>query len=151
MSAVAVFEERSDPGGLASALLSVAVHLILLAVLIFGVRWQSRPPETVSVELWEPPPPAVAEVPEPAPPLRPEPPVVVKPEPEPPKPEIVEKKAPPPPPKPVAKAELKPAPKPVPKPVAPAEALKPRVDDTQKRIREELAREQASLAVDRER
>jgi len=74
--------------------------------------------------------------------------VVVKPEapkPEPviPKPEIVEKKAPPPKPKPVPKAEPKPVPK--------AEPFKPRVDQTQKRIREELAREQASLAIDRER
>jgi colicin import membrane protein len=150
MSTAAVFEAREEGGSVASALLSAAVHLLLLAVLIFGVRWQSRPPEAVSVELWEPPP-AVAEAPRPAPPLRPEPPVVVKPEPELSKPEIVEKKAPPPPPKPVAKAEPKPAPKPEPKPVAKAEPLKPRVDDAQKRIQEQLAREQASLAIDRER
>ena len=157
MSAVAVFVDRDEGGELASALLSAAVHVLLLAVLIFGVRWQNRPPETVAVELWEPPPPAV-EAPRPAPVPKVEPPAVVKPEPVPPKPEIVEQKAPPPkpvvkpepkvepkpsPPKPVAKAE----PKPVPKP----EPLKPKVDDTQKRIREQLAREQASLAVDRER
>jgi colicin import membrane protein len=148
-TAAAVFEERVDPGRLSSAVLAAAVHLALLAVLIFGVRWQNRPAEAVSVELWEPPPAPVVEPPKPEP--RPEP-VVVKPEapkPEPviPKPEIVEKKAPPEKPKPVPK----PLPKAEPKPVPKAEPSKPRVDETQKRIREELAREQASLAVDRER
>ncbi len=148
VASAAVFEERIDHGKLSSAVLAAAVHLALLAVLVFGVRWQSRPPEAVSVELWEPPPPApVVESPKPVPTPEP-PPVVVKPEavkPEPviPKPEIVEKKAPPPKPKPVPKAEPKPVPK--------AEPFKPRVDQTQKRIREELAREQASLAIDRER
>jgi len=148
VASAAAFEERIDPGKLSSAVLAAAVHLALLAVLVFGVRWQNRPAESVSVELWEPPPPApVVEAPKPEP--KPEPaPVVVKPEapkPEPviPKPEIVEKKAPPPKPKPQAKAEPKPVPKAVP--------FKPRVDQTQKRIREELAREQASLAIDRER
>jgi colicin import membrane protein len=147
-AAGAIFEERVDPGKLSSAVLAAAVHLALLAVLIFGVRWQNRPAEAVTVELWEPPPPApVVEPPKPVPTPEP-PPVVVKPEaakPEPvvPKPEIVEKKAPPPKPKPAPKAEPKPVPK--------AEPLKPRVDETQKRIREELAREQASLAVDQER
>ena len=148
VASAAAFEERIDPGKLSSAVLAAAVHLALLAVLVFGVRWQNRPAESVSVELWEPPPPApVVEAPKPEP--KPEPaPVVVKPEapkPEPviPKPEIVEKKAPPPKPKPIPKVEPKPVPK-----VAP---FKPRVDETQKRIREELAREQASLAIDRER
>jgi colicin import membrane protein len=139
MSAAAVFEEREDPGRAASALLAATVHLLLLAVLVFGVSWQSRPPESVAVELWEPPPAApVAEAPKPVPQAE-----APKPEPVLAKPEIVEK-APPPKPKPVPKAE--------PKPVAKAEPLKKaRVDDTQKRIREELAREQASLAIDRER
>ena len=41
--------------------------------------------------------------------------------------------------------------KPPPKPVAKPEPLKPKVDEAQKRIQEQLAREQASLAVDRER
>ena len=141
VASASVFEERLDPGKLTSALLAAAVHLALLAVLVFGVRWQNRPAESVTVELWEPPPAPVVEAPKPEPA-----PVVVKPEapkPEPviPKPEIVEKKAPPP--KPVPKAEPKPVPK--------AEPFKPRVDQTQKRIREELAREQASLAIDRER
>jgi len=164
MSATAVFEERSEPGQLSSALLSAAMHLLLLVVLVLGVRWQSRPPESVAVELWEPPPAPVVEAPKPAPLPKVEPAPPPKPEPLLPKPEIVEKKAPPAPPKPkpIPKVEHKPEPKPVvkaepkqkpvpPKPVAKAEPLKPRVDDSQKRIREELAREQASLAVDRER
>jgi colicin import membrane protein len=158
VSATAVIVDREEGGELASAMLSAAVHVLLLAVLIFGVRWQSRPPESVAVELWEPPPPA-AEAPRPAPVPKIEPPAVVKPEPVPPKPEIVEKKAPPPPPKPVAKAEPKVEPKPPPpkpaakvepKPVPKPEPLKPRVDET-RRFQEQLAREQNSLAVDRER
>lgn len=137
MSAAAVFEERIDPGRFTSALLAAAVHALLLAVLVFGVSWQNRPPESIAVELWEPPPPASVQE---APKLEPAPPAAVKPEPVLAKPEIVEKKAPPP--KPVPKAEPKPVPK--------AEPLKPKVDDTQKRIRAELAREQASLALNRE-
>ena len=138
VASAAVFEERIDPGKLSSAVLAAAVHLALLAVLVFGVRWQNRPAESVSVELWEPPPAPAVEAPKP----EPAPPPVAAPEPKPepviPKPEIVEKKAPPPKPKPVPKAEPKPVPK--------AEPFKPRVDQTQKRFREELAREEASLA-----
>ena len=149
MSAAAVFEERVDPGKVASALLAVTVHLLLFAVLVFGVRWQNRLPETIAVELWEPPPPApVVEAPKPLPAVEP-PPVMAKPEPVIPKPEIAEKA--PPKPKPLPKVEPKLVLKAEPRPVLKPEPLKPRVDDTQKRIREELAREQASLAVDRER
>lgn len=143
----AVFEERSDPGRVASALLAAVVHAVLLLVLIFGVNWQNRPPESVAVELWEPPPAPVQAEPKPAPAVEPAPPP--KPEPVIPKPEIVEKKALPPKPAPklVPKAEPKPPP---PKPVAKAEPLKPRVDET-RRFQEELAREQASFQIDRER
>jgi colicin import membrane protein len=163
MNAAALLGERPDPGAFASAMLSAAMHLILLALLVFGVQWQNRPPEAVEVELWLPPPPPPAPVveapkPEPAPKVEPAPPP--KPEPVLPKPEIVQEKAPPPKPKPVPKVEPKPVPpKPVakvepkpppPKPVAKAEPLRPRVDET-KRMQEELAREQASLAIDRER
>jgi colicin import membrane protein len=154
-----MFEERIDQGKLVSFMLAALVHLLLLAILLFGVRWQNRPPESIAVELWEPPP-APAQL-EPAPAPKPEPvpePVVEKPEPVVPKPEIVEKKAPPKPkllpkvePKPVPKVEPKPVPKAAPKPVPKAEPFKPRVDDSQRRMREELAREQAALAIDRER
>jgi colicin import membrane protein len=157
VGAAGMFDERIDPGRVASFVLAAAVHLLLFAILVFGVRWQNRPPESIAVELWEPPPPApVVEAPKPLPQVEPAPPAAVKPEPvkpEPvvPKPEIVEKKAPPPKPKPVLKVEPKPVLKTQPKPVPKAEPLKPRVDDTQKRMREELAREQAAFAVDRER
>ena len=135
-TANAMFDERIDPGRITSFLLAAAMHLALFAVLMFGVRWQNRPPEAVVVELWNEPVPVAAPVdPQPAPP-----PVVAKPEPVIAKPEIAEKA---PPPKPVLKAESKPVPK--------VEPLKPRVDDARKRMQEEVAREQTSLAVDRER
>lgn len=140
-AAVAAFEERAEPGTLASALLAGGVHFLLLLVLVFGVRWQNRPPESVEVELWEPPA-AVTEAPKPAPPAEPPPAPAVKPEPVIPKADIVEKKAPPPKPTPVPKkAEPKPAPK--------LEPPKPRLEDV-RRMQEQLAREQSSLAADRE-
>lgn len=160
----AMFDQRIDPGRVSSYVLAALVHLLLFAILVFGVSWQNRPPESIAVELWEPPPPApVVEPPKPLPQAEPAPPVAVKPEPrvEPPKPEpvvpkpeIVEKKAlpkPKPEPKPVPKVEPKTVLKAESKPVPKAEPFKPRVDDTRKRMREELAREQASLAIDRER
>ena len=161
-----VFEERPDPGRAISFALAAAVHLLLLAVLLLGVRWQNRPPEAVVVELWrDPPPPPVQvapkpePVPEPAPvlePPKPEP-VIEKPEiaikePPKPKPEVVKPK---PVPKPVPKPEpkLKPEPpkakpQPLPKPEA---KPRPRDDEMQKRMREELAREQVALQTERER
>lgn len=142
----AVFEERVDPGRFASGFLAFLVHVLLIAVLVLGVRWQNKMPETVSVELWEPPQ-AVVQPAQPVEPPKPEPrvetPPPPKPEPRIEKPDIVEKA----PPKPEPKVEKKPAPKPEPKPVP----LKPRVDESQKRMQEALAREQASLAVDQER
>jgi colicin import membrane protein len=139
---VAVFEERVDPGRGASAFLALAVHLLLLGVLVFGVSWQNRPPRAVTAELWEapatPPPPAPPPKVEPKPAPRVEAPPPPKPEPRIEKPDIVEK-APP---------KAKPAPpKPEPKPAP----LKPRVDESRKRVLEQLAREQSALAVDRER
>lgn len=139
-----MFDERIDPGKISSALLAATVHLALLAVLVFGVRWQNRPPEAISVELWEPPPAPVAEAPAPAPRVEPAPAPEVKPEPEVEKPDIAVK-APP----------VKPLPKPVPK-VEPKEAVKPepvkaKADEARKRMQQELAREQAALAIDRDR
>jgi len=161
MSAAAVFEDRIEPRQLFSALLSATMHLLLLAVLVLGVQWQNRPAETVQVELWNPPAEAPrAEEPKPEPKVEPAPPPVVQPEvakPEPvlPKPEIVEKKALPEKtvPKPVEKP--KPLPKPIakvePKPVPPQAPARPRDEEAQRQIREQLQREQNSLAVDRER
>jgi len=158
-----VFEERPDPGRLISFGLAAAVHLLLLAVLLFGVRWQNRPPEAVVVELWrEPPPPPVQVAPKPEPvpepvvePPKPEP-VIEKPEiaikePPKPKPEVKPKPVPKPVPKPEPKLKPEP-PKAKPQPQAKPEAKpRPRDDEMQKRMRDELAREQLALQTDRER
>ena len=90
-----------EPGSVPAAVLSVLVHAGLIAFLFFGIRWQSKLPDAVVVELWDRP--AVVE--KPAPPVEvPKPPLEVKPEPKPepkveakpPKPDIaVEKKVPP--------------------------------------------------------
>lgn len=113
-------------------MLAVAVHVVLAVVLTFGIRWQSRAPEVVTVELWQPPPAAEPETPRPAP--APE----AKPEPRIEKPDIAIKE----PSKPKPKPEAKPKPKPAPKP-----------DDrlAQQRLREELQREQQQIAAERER
>ena len=125
-----MFEERIDPGRIASFVLAAAVHLLLFGVLVFGVRWQNRPPEAIEVELWNEP--ATLQV-EPKPAPAPEP-MVAKPEPVIAKPDIALKEP----------VKVKPAPKP--------EPAKPKVDETRKRIiLQELAREQTSLALERER
>ncbi|HEY6821273.1 MAG TPA: energy transducer TonB [Burkholderiales bacterium] len=129
----AVFNEREQPGYSSSFALSFAMHAILLTVLFLGVRWQSHPPQAVSVELWEPPQPvAVPRTPPPAPRVEPAPPP--KPEPKIEKPDIVEKPAPKPKPKPEPKVEPKPPPP------------KPKPDDREfkRELREQLAREQAA-------
>jgi colicin import membrane protein len=119
--------------------LAVVVHVLLAAALVLGVSWQSRAPEVVTVELWEPPPPPPAVEPEPA---KPAPVPEAKPEPRIEKPDIAIKE----PPKPKPKPEAKPKPKPVAKPAPP----KPDDRLAQLRLREELAREQQVLAAARE-
>ena len=150
--------EREEPGARSSAILAILVHAALFCVLFFGVRWQSRPPETVSVELWVPPPAPVVErtEPKPEPVVAPapvveerKPDIVVKSKPEPkPKPEPVKPKPKPEPPKPHPKAETV---KPKPEPVKPVPQARPRDQEMQKRMQEELAREQNSLKIDHER
>src|SRR5262249_52616986 len=119
-----------EPSGLAPAALSATVHLVLLAVLVFGLHWQTRHPDAVQVELWS----QIPEV-EPSPPR-------VEPKPEPkvePKPEV----------KPAPKVEQKAA-----KPdiaierekKAPKKKEEPSLKfDTTSRIREQLAQEQKAL------
>jgi colicin import membrane protein len=125
------FGPRPQPGYARSFTLALAVHALLIAVLFLGVRLQSHAPDSVTVELWEPPP-RVEEAPAPPPKAEPEPP---KPEPRIEKPEIVEKAAPKPKPEP-----KKPKPKPEPvKPKAPARDL-----EAERQMREQLAREQAA-------
>lgn len=130
----AVLGYRQDTGYGGAFALAFGIHALLIVVMFLGVRMQSSAPEIVQVELWEPPPPVVEEakpVPEPRvePKVAPEPP---KPEPKLEKPQIVEKAVP--------------KPKPVPKPVAKAEPKKaPARDlDLERRMREQLAQEQAA-------
>jgi colicin import membrane protein len=63
-----------EPYRLTAGVLALMVHLVLFALLYFGVRWQSHPPEAFTVEVWEGLPNAevVAEQP-PAPPVKAEP------------------------------------------------------------------------------
>src|SRR5690348_3782486 len=71
------YGSRGHPAMGRSFALSAFVHLVLLAVMFLGVRFQSSAPAVVNVELWEvPPPPRVVEAPKPPPP-------VLKPQPEP--------------------------------------------------------------------
>lgn len=122
----AVLDMRQDPGKAASAALAALVHIALAVLLVYGIRWQTRPPEAVEVELVRalpaPPAPVVEAAPEPAPPPKveprpepkPEPKPVPKAEPKPAKPDIAlkekEKPKPKPEPKPVPKVEPKPEP-----------------------------------------
>ena len=130
------FAQRPEPALLRSFILAALMHGVLVAVLLVGVRFQSHPPATVEVELWDtsPPPAPHAEV-------KPE----VKPEPPPPPPPKAEA-----PPKPVAKPDIAVQKKPEPKPKPKAEPKKvepPKRDrDFEKRMREQLAMEQQAVA-----
>jgi colicin import membrane protein len=104
-----------------SGALALVMHLLFVALLIFGVSWQKHQPEAMIVDLWNNLPPV------PAP--KAEPPPEVKPEPEPPKPE---------PPK----AEVKPVPKPVPK-VETKPDMKADIALREKKEKERKAQEQA--------
>ncbi len=174
--ASAGFETRQEPALARSAALSFLVHLVLVGAIFLGVRWQSHKPQTVVVELWESPPappaiqappPPVAEPPAPKPAPEPEPRIE--------KPDIALKAPaklklkpetqlkPPPEPKPKPKPEPKPKPKPEPKPKPkpepkakpqakpePLAAARPPDDEYQTRLRDELAREQATIRAERE-
>jgi colicin import membrane protein len=132
-----------------SAMLALAVHLLLVAALMLGVHWQSRAPDVVTVELWRPPepvaqpapPPRVEPPPKAAPPAPPPP----KPEPRIAKPDIALKAKPQPKPKP--------KPKPEPVPVAKPEPAPPKPDETmaQRLLAEALNREEQRHTAERER
>lgn len=133
-----LLEERPEQSFVPAIALALAVHVVLAVVLTIGVRWQSRAPDVVQVELWQPPPPAPQPVVEPPAP-KPAPAPVAKPEPRIEKPDIALKE-----PKPKPKPEVKPKPEPKPKPVA-----KPKPDETMAKalLAEALQREQQQLAA----
>jgi colicin import membrane protein len=121
------FPLRREPALLRSFMLAAAMHAGLIALMVLGVHFQSHPPATVEVELWDTsPPPPQAE-------LKP----VVKPEPPPPPPKVE-------PQKPVAKPDIAVQKKPEPKPKAKPEPKRDR--DFEKRMREQLAMEQRAVA-----
>ena len=139
MSAAAVALPYDEPGRVPSAVLAVLVHLLLAVFLFFGVRWQSRAPEAVMVELWNTPPaPAMQKI-EPPPQVRPEPKAEVKPEPK------VEKSIETPKPDIALEKKIK---KKVPEKVEPApKKPEPRLHlDRSNDIRAQLERETAALS-----
>ena len=119
-----------EPGGAAPAALSLLVHGLLLAVLVFGLRWQSKRPEAVVAVLWSDLP--VVEQAEPKVEPKPE----VKPQPKP-EPKVEQKQS-----KPDIAIERE-------KKKAKKEEPPLKFDMTQ-RLREQLAQEQKALQ-DRER
>jgi len=133
MSHALAYEE---PGSGASAALSLLVHAMLFAFLYFGVRWQSKHPDVVTVELWSQP---AIESPQPAPVVEPKP--EIKPEPAPPRVEPAPKK----PDIALEREKQKPLRKEEPKREQPL-----KFDATQ-RIREQLAQEQRAFSRTRER
>jgi colicin import membrane protein len=138
-----LLEERLEESFKPAIVLALAVHVLLAVVLTLGVRWQSRAPDIVQVELWQPPPPPAPQpVAEPAPP-KPAPAPVAKPEPRIEKPDIALKE----PAKPKPEAKPKPKPEVKPKPVA-----RPQPDETHAKrlLAEALQREQQQLAASQE-
>ena len=111
--------------------LSALMHVLLVVILVFGVRWQVSTPETVTVDLVEalPPPPPPAPVVQPKPVPAPEP----KPIPRVEKPQIAIPDKP------------KPKPKPEPKPAPPKEDR-----EFQKRLQEQMAEEQKNLEIQKQ-
>jgi colicin import membrane protein len=118
----AVPHPPAERGAPVAFVLAVLAHVLLFALLFFGIRWQNKPADTVEAELWTSLPPANAPQRAPA---KAEPP----PEPEPPRPE---------PPK------AKPEPRPEPRPVEPPKTAKPDIaleEEKRKKKREAEKRE----------
>lgn len=45
-----------EPGRKPAAVLAVLVHVVFFSILVFGLRWSTRAPDAVVVELWNPSP-----------------------------------------------------------------------------------------------
>ena len=112
-------DPRPAPGRQWAIAFTLAVHLLLVGALFFGVNWKNSDPEVMDVELWSPTPVQATRVAPPPPPAEP----VVTPPPKPVAAPPEPKPAPPKPPAIVVKDEKKPEPKKV-EPKKP-EPLKP--------------------------
>ncbi len=142
----ALFDDREDPGKKAAAALTVAVHVALIVLLVYGIRWQTRTPEAVEVELvraMPAPAPAAVAPPEPAPAPKIQPKTETKAEPKPappPRPDIALKEKE----KPKTKAEPKPEPKAEPKKTEPDKASRQLLDWELKVLAAERERQMAA-------
>lgn len=132
---------RPAPGKRVSFALAVLMHLLLAAVLVYGVHWQTQQPKTVTVDLVSAVPPAPTSEPEPKPEPAPEPPPPPKPEPRPePKPEPKPEPVKPPPKTDIAQKEKekpkKPDPPAPPKPEPPKPAPDPFKEQMERETRD---------------
>lgn len=70
---------QQEPGRIRAGVYALLVHLVFVALLVFGVHWQNRPAAPVAVELWDSLPPIQSQKavsrpkPEPRPEVKPEP------------------------------------------------------------------------------
>lgn len=117
--------ERKEPGRGLAIVLAVLVHLIFVAVLVFGVDWQTKEASPVMAELWNSLP-APKAAPQPAP--RPEP----KPEPE-------------------REPKPKPEPKPLPKPEPKVEQAKPAKPEIELKEKEKKRKEEERKKAEAEK
>ena len=121
MDQPAALQKRRQPGRGRAIVLAIIVHAAFLALIVFGVRWQSLPTVPVAADLWNTIPTTKKAAPPPPQP---------KPQPSPPKPQPA-----PPPPQPAKTAQFGPSP--------PPPAAKPLPQPTQAEIAEKAAREKA--------
>jgi colicin import membrane protein len=112
----AVYETYNEK--VVSGALTLVMHLLFIALLVFGVTWQKRQSDTMVAELW-------SSLPQPASKAAPPPPPPPKVEPE--------------PPRPAPKVQAKPVPKVEPRPQPKAE-----IDLRDKKEKERKAKEQAA-------
>ncbi|PWT72471.1 MAG: hypothetical protein C5B46_06730 [Proteobacteria bacterium] len=119
-----------DPGRFTSGVLAVAVHMAFVALLVFGLSWQRRPPDPLVVELWREVPTkaeSVVKPPEPPPP--------------PPAPKVVA-----PPPKPAPEPKVEP-----PKPVPQESKADIELKEKQRKLREQKAQELKQAELEKRR
>lgn len=112
----------AEPGRVPAALLALSVHVLFLALMMFGLSWQKRAPEAMVVDLWD----SLPSVSEPVQEVRPAP--------------------PPQPPQPAVREEIKVA-KPAP---APARAEIEFKDKKRRKEEEKRAQEAAQLKAQQE-